>query len=171
MNPEAVLSNNQIRFWGIFEAIVVENEDPLNRNRVRVRNDFFYGSGLSPWAVVLVPYGGFNQVGTVFPLEKGTGVFIQFKNGLPNTPVVIGCWYAKPKGVSEFPNEISSPDIKVIKTKKTTITLNDTSDNTKITIETSGGAKIVFEDDVPGIGPQITLIAGKSFVFNKDTQL
>lgn len=143
MNPEKALSQNKNRFWGIYEAIVRQNTDPENRGRVRVENKFFYGNELSPWAPVAFLYGGKQNLGNVFIPELGSGVYIQFKNGIPSEPIVTGTWFAKPKGMTELPEECKGkPNVKVIKTKKFSIILDD--DTGLITIKSNDG-KISLE--------------------------
>lgn len=137
------------RYWGKYQAIVADNNDPEKRGRIRVRQPFFYGNNLSPWALPCVPYGGSNQVGEIFIPEIGSGVWIEFQYGLIDYPIWTGFWYAKPNGISEMPVEAQeNPQAKVLKTKKFVIVIDDNKGTLEIKNLTTGKPVIIKADGI-----------------------
>lgn len=85
---------------GIYEATIVDNDDPEYRNRVRVRVPQFHGvvgdrfgardSDL-PWAQIINPPFGEGQ-GEVKRLQRGASVAVAFLQGHADAPLVLGSW-------------------------------------------------------------------------------
>ncbi|WP_287568809.1 phage baseplate assembly protein V [Thermosipho sp. (in: thermotogales)] len=145
---ESILTPNQdARYWGKYQAIVADINDPEKRGRIRVRQPFFYGNELSPWALPCVPYGGSNNIGQFFTPEVGSGVWIEFQYGLISNPIWTGFWFAKPNGVSELPSETQGkPYIKVLKTKKVVLTIDDDTGNVEVRNINTGKSVIIKSD-------------------------
>jgi type VI secretion system secreted protein VgrG len=81
-------------------AIVKKNNDPLGLGRVQVQLLWQEKDELTPWIRVTTPYAGKGR-GFFLPPEPGDEVLVNFHNGDPDTPYVIGSLYngqAKPGG-------------------------------------------------------------------------
>jgi hypothetical protein len=83
-------------FTGLYEGIVLDNKDPLDRLRLKVRVIGIHDEHLTavdlPWAVCgAYPYTG-NNHGELRRPNVNSNVFIQFKNGHVDFPV----WTAQP---------------------------------------------------------------------------
>lgn len=162
---DAILgSRSDGRFWGKYEAIIGDINDPEKRGRIRVKNNFFYGSSLSPWAKACLPYAGSMDIGDFPSLEVGMGVWIEFQYGLLNYPIWTGFWVARPKGISELPAEVKqNPAIKITKTKKYLIMIDDSADLIKIKRKDSDDT-ITIKSGIIELGEG----ANKSVVFGED---
>jgi uncharacterized protein involved in type VI secretion and phage assembly len=78
--------------YGSYLAEVVSVNDPDSRSRVQVRLYGFDGVGAQDaplWARVTVPFAGAGR-GAFFIPSKGDEVIVQFVNGDPRQPLVIG---------------------------------------------------------------------------------
>lgn len=99
--------------FGLYKAIVVDNEDPQNLGRIKVRIPRVMGKS-SIWAFPSIPFGG-NNCGFFMLPPKGSFVRILFENGNSNYPVWIGGWWAKksdnvPQEFSKGTYGIITPD-------------------------------------------------------------
>ncbi len=130
---------------GLHVAEVVDNVDPLNMGRVKVR--YFGTEGLETiWVRMAVPYAG-NDYGWYMLPEIGDEVVIGYEQGDPDYPIALGSLYSKMHlPPSEIPNSDNSK--KIIKTingstflideENETIQLAGKDGKTKFTIETKG---------------------------------
>jgi uncharacterized protein involved in type VI secretion and phage assembly len=82
----------------------------------------------------------------------GAGVWIEFEHGDPDYPIWSGCWYGS---LAELPPILLAPPYKKVLLKTEgghSIILDDTPGIGGITLETSGGQKIVLS----ALGVEIT---------------
>ena len=137
-------------FYGKYRGVVTDNKDPLMIGRVRAKVPDVMGDLESGWAMPCAPFGGSGM--GFFALPKvGAGVWIEFEQGDPDYPIWAGCWFGS---VAEVPPLLLAPPYKkvLIKTEGGhSILLDDTPGIGGITLETSGGQKIV----VNGLGIEI----------------
>jgi uncharacterized protein involved in type VI secretion and phage assembly len=139
---------------GVYPAIVVDNVDPENIARVRIRLAYAHAgkTGLEAWARVATLMAGANR-GTWFFPDVGDEVLVAFEAGDPRFPFVIGALWngtETPPATADAGN-----DKKLIRSRNgLTITLDDQDGNESIVIETPGGQKITLED-----GPGAVVIA------------
>lgn len=76
------------RFYGIYRGIVVDNNDPENKNRLRVQVPQLLGSAVTGWSWGVRP-----SVDSALVLpEPGTGVWVMFEGGDPNFPLWLGAF-------------------------------------------------------------------------------
>jgi len=135
-------------FYGKYRGTVTDNQDPLKTGRIRAKVSDVYGDQESGWAMPCAPFGG-DGTGFFAVPAKGAGVWIEFECGNPDYPIWSGCWWGS---LAEMPPVLFAPppptgtDPKVmIKTKGGhSILLDDTPGTGGITLETSGGQKIVM---------------------------
>lgn len=123
-------------FYGKYRGIVMNNEpDAHGRIRVACANVM---RDREMMAMPCVPYAG-ADVGFRFLPEKGDNVWVEFEAGDPGRPIWSGCFW-KP---DEFKRIKDASHIKIIKTKKVTIEIDDEAGS--ITIEHANGT--VFKID------------------------
>jgi uncharacterized protein involved in type VI secretion and phage assembly len=125
------------RYYGKYQAVVVDNADPELRARLRVRVPAVLGPEVvTGWALPCVPYGGAPDQGFFFIPEVGAGVWVEFEGGDVSYPIWVGAFWSKPGGEPETPkpndpegaelDRQSPPTRKIIKTLKGhTIQLED----------------------------------------------
>jgi uncharacterized protein involved in type VI secretion and phage assembly len=129
-------------FYGKYRGIVVDNNDPNKLGRIKVKVQDVLGDRESGWALPALPYAG-DGVGLYLIPPVDAFVWVEFEHGAPDYPIWTGCfWGARDR----LPGSSVSPDIKVLKTDSATITLDDTSGQRSVTVET-GGLKIVMDSN------------------------
>lgn len=107
---------------GRFRGVVIDNDDPLRLGRVRALVPDALGETPSGWALPSAPYAGLG-VGFFAVPPLGAQVWIEFEQGDIDRPVLVGGLW----GPGEPPPP-ASPDVKVLKTQSSAITLNDSAD-------------------------------------------
>ncbi len=165
------------RFQSEYYATVIDNNDPEQRHRIRVKCPEIYGNYISPWVEPSIAYGGFGDGGFVFIPEKGSNVKITFKNGDPDHPQFAGAitpnksipklargiadQTRKHKGKMTFtsfnddstiaeqqdPFKSKYPFNKVIKTVSHTIEMDDTPGGERLNIQHRTGSGIEMYPD------------------------
>jgi len=132
----------QEKYWGKYRGTVSSNADPEQRGRIQVKVPDVLGEEDSTWALPAVPYAGKN-VGLFLVPPEDALVWVEFEQGDPDYPIWTGCFWAE----GEAPASPGTADMKVLKTGAGTVTINDTQGQESITIETSGGLKIVMDQN------------------------
>lgn len=131
------------QFYGKYRGTVTDIQDPLMIGRVRAKVPDVMGDLESGWAMPCAPFGGSGM--GFFALPKvGAGVWIEFEHGDPDYPIWSGCWFGS---VAEVPPLLLAPPYKKVMIKTEgghSILLDDTPGIGGITLETSGGQKIVI---------------------------
>jgi uncharacterized protein involved in type VI secretion and phage assembly len=130
-------------FYGKYRGIVSDNQDPLMTGRIKARVQDALGSDESGWALPCAPFGG-SQTGFFAIPIVGAGVWIEFEHGDPDYPIWSGVWWGS---ASEMPSALLTPPYKkvmIITEGGNKITLDDTPGVGGITLETSGGEKLVL---------------------------
>ena len=136
------MTQNQ-HFYGKYRGTVTDNKDPLMIGRVRAKVPDVMGDQESGWAMPCAPFGGSGMGFFALP-AVGAGVWIEFEHGDPDYPIWAGCWFGS---VAEVPPLLLAPPYKkvLIKTEGGhSILLDDTPGIGGITLETSGGQKIIL---------------------------
>ena len=147
-------------FYGKYSGVVTDNNDPLQKGRIKAKVQDVMGDRESGWAMPCAPFGGGGM--GFFALPKvGAGVWIEFECGDPDYPIWSGCWFGSK---AEVPPEVLVLPYKKVLLKTEgghSILLDDTPLKGGITLETSGGQKIVLSakgiEIVNGRGASITL--------------
>ena len=130
---ERVLS----RFYGKYEAVVTDVDDPLKIGRVRAHVPAVFGPEVkSGWALPCMPFGGGKDRGMLFVPEVGDSVWFEFAGGEPSRPIWVGAFWGAPSGesVSADATEVPSNE--------------DTKAGPKLgVLKTKAGHRIVFDDE------------------------
>jgi len=134
------------RFYGKYRAVVVDNADPENRGRLRLRIPSVLGGDVvSGWALPCVPYGGAADQGFFFIPEVEATVWVEFEAGDLDYPVWVGTFWGKPGGASEVPKPTdaqSPPTRKIIRTVKgSSIEIEDKDGEEVFIIQYNDGSK------------------------------
>lgn len=77
--------------YGKYKAIVIDNSDPQNRGRVRVKCPKIYGKSLSPWCEACLPFISSSGIDIQIP-SNGDQVWIEFEQGKVDSPIYVGSW-------------------------------------------------------------------------------
>lgn len=144
------------RYYGKYRGEVVETKDDNDQGRLKVRVAAVLGD-LAVWAMPCVPYAG-PSVGFYSLPAAGAGVWVEFEGGDPTYPIWTGCYWRK----GELPSEASSPSIRLWRTEKATISLDD--DNDKIEIANSQDVSIALDAALTGKAGQGTVEVAASSV-------
>lgn len=135
--------NDDGLFYGKYRGVVTDNQDPLLMGRVRAKVPDVMGDLESGWAMPCAPFGG-NATGFFAIPPVSAGVWIEFEQGDPDYPIWSGCWWGS---AAEMPPMLLAPPYKkmmIMTEGGQSITLDDTPGVGGITLETSGGQKIVI---------------------------
>ena len=135
------------RFYGKYRAVVVDNSDPENRGRLRLRIPSVLGEDVvSGWALPCVPYGGMPDQGFFFIPENDATVWVEFEAGNLDYPVWVGTFWGKPGGASDVPkpgDSQSPPTRKIIRTVKgSCIEIEDKDDEEVFIIQYNDGSNM-----------------------------
>lgn len=126
-------------FFGKYRGTVSDNSDPANRGRLKVKVPAIL-QDVEVWAMPCVPYAG-DGVGFYSLPEPDTGVWIEFEAGDPSFPIWTGCFWAD----GELPDP-GGASIKIWKTGKVTIRIDDDNDELKMT--TTSESSVTLGDDI-----------------------
>jgi uncharacterized protein involved in type VI secretion and phage assembly len=126
-------------FFGKYRGKVEDNVDPKQMGRVRVSVPAVLGDSTDNWAMPCAPYAG-SGIGFFAIPPKGANIWVEFEGGDPDRPVWVGCFWDE----KDTPADSGRPGMKVLKTDKAKIVINDEPGASSITIET-GGAKVVID--------------------------
>lgn len=79
-------------YHGMYKAIVMDNNDPERRGRIRVQCPSVLGDYLSAWCEPCIPYAT-DYAGDYYVPPVGEGIWVQFEEGNVNKPIWNGGWY------------------------------------------------------------------------------
>ena len=80
------------RYYGVCEGIVVDNEDPEQQGRIKVKLPWFDDETVTEWCRVRQAYAG-NGYGMFFIPEVDDEVLVAFIHGDLRLPVILGGLY------------------------------------------------------------------------------
>ncbi|QYO62084.1 phage baseplate assembly protein V [Leptolyngbya sp. 7M] len=121
------------RIYGVAIGLVTNNKDPDKLGRVKVRFPWLSDKDESHWTRIAIPMAGKDR-GLYFLPEVGDEVLVAFNQGNLHDPYILGALWNKTDRPPAT-NEDGENNIHMIKSRSGhTITLDDTSDQEKITI-------------------------------------
>jgi uncharacterized protein involved in type VI secretion and phage assembly len=165
MQPDRLLQlENAVfqRVYGKYAGKVTDVDDSLKIGRVKVSVPAILLSE-QKWAMPCVPYAG-PKVGFYFIPPVGAGVWVEFEGGDVSRPIWTGCFW----GTSDMPEEASSPDIKVLRTEKTLLKMDD-SGSGEVTLKNDQDASIEWTADVKTEAGSATHTVGSSGVVSESS--
>ena len=145
------------RYYGVVEAIVVENEGD-DEGRVQVKFPWFDGGGsVTEWCRVSQLYAG-GGYGSVFVPESGDEVLVAFIHGDMRFPIVLGGMY---NGVDKPPTaRKDGKDQKIIRTKAGhEVLLDDGAKEIRITTAQGGTVTVTATGEITLDAAKVTVKA------------
>jgi uncharacterized protein involved in type VI secretion and phage assembly len=153
-------------YYGVMQALVVDNKDPLGEGRVRLSYPWLNQSMETEWCRVCQLYAG-NGYGSFFVPEEHDEVLVACVHGDLNEVIVLGGLYnGKDKPASKREKQ-PGLDQKLIRTKgKHQVLLDDTPDKKKIELKSGDGQSFTLDDQ----GKKIVIDTGggQSITMEKD---
>ncbi|MET7934174.1 phage baseplate assembly protein V [Streptomyces sp. NPDC005322] len=145
------------RYYGVVEALVVENEGD-DEGQVKVKFPWFDDTTVTDWIRVSQLYAG-NGYGSVFVPEKGDEVLVAFVHGDMRYPIVLGGLY---NGEDKPPTaRTEGRDQKMIRTRHGhEVLLDDTRSKAVVRITSAAGHVVELDDQ--GKAVRITAAEGGS---------
>jgi uncharacterized protein involved in type VI secretion and phage assembly len=134
------------KFYSKYRGVVTSIEDPLKKGRIRAHVPDVLGDHESGWAMPCAPFGGKGMGFFALPTVNA-GVWIEFEKGDPDYPIWTGCWWGSQ---SEMASDLGDPPYKKVLIKTAgghSMLLDDTEGSGGITLKTSGGQKIIMNDN------------------------
>ncbi len=139
------------RVTGVAVGVVIDNKDPQNIGRVKVKFPWLGNDNESEWAKVATPMGG-KERGAYFLPEKDDEVLVGFEQGDLDHPFVIGAlWSTEDKPPAN--NADGKNNTRKIRSRSGhEIVFEDNKDGgqEKLTIHTNAGHKLVLDDSTGG---------------------
>ncbi|OLF10301.1 type IV secretion protein Rhs [Actinophytocola xinjiangensis] len=145
------------RYYGLAEAIVVENEGD-DEGRVKLRFDWFDGGAtVTDWCRVSQLYAG-GGYGSVFVPEVGDEVLVAFVHGDMRFPIVLGGLY---NGVDKPPTaRTDGRDQKIIRTRAGhEVLLDDGEKQIRITTAEGGSVTVAADGTITLKAPTVVVEA------------
>ncbi len=134
-------------WYGVFPALVIDNNDPDGQGRVKISLPWSpdsAGGSYQAWARLATMMGGNNR-GSWFIPDVKDEVLIAFEAGNPRRPFVVGSlWNGKDKAPNKMDKQNNK---KVLRSRNgVKITLDDSNGKEQMQLETPGGQKITLKD-------------------------
>jgi uncharacterized protein involved in type VI secretion and phage assembly len=136
------------RLYGVYPALVTDIADPDQQGRVKVRLPWSPDDdgGYDVWARLALLMAGHNR-GTWFIPDVGDEVLVTFEAGDPRHPYVIGALWNGQDNPPERMDGGGQNNLKVIRSRNgVKVTLDDSSGQEKMVLETPGGQRITLKD-------------------------
>ncbi|MEL7940102.1 MULTISPECIES: phage baseplate assembly protein V [Pseudomonas] len=80
------------RYYGKYRGMVLNNVDPLQQGRLQVQVPDVAGLVPASWAMPCVPIAGLQNGMVALPVI-GSGVWVEFEQGNPDSPIWVGCFW------------------------------------------------------------------------------
>lgn len=127
------------RFFGVYRGVVVDNKDPLGKNRLRLQIPQVLLEEETGWA-----WGVFASAAVVIP-KIGDGIWVIFEGGDPSHPTWLGAFNASPFSYGAFSDYTTQSITSISENYVMRIGQTDEASGVQIV----GGTKIVFDN--PGV--------------------
>lgn len=103
------------RFYGKYRGFVVDNRDPQQLARLRVRVPSVLGSQTTGWALPCLPFGGLPNQGLLLVPEVDAQVWVEFEEGNPDHPIWTGVFWQQTGDLPEE-GDLPEPTTRVLRT-------------------------------------------------------
>lgn len=136
------------RFPYKYRGTIINNVDPMKMGRTLVLCPDVLGPGVSSWAMPCMPMGGI-QAGMFCVPPIGSCCWVEFEQGDPDFPILVGGYWANPGEVPAL-SQATPPGLSVLQLNtmlQNQLTLSDTPGPTGgFILTTNTGAGIVVND-------------------------
>ncbi|MCA9490142.1 MAG: type IV secretion protein Rhs [Myxococcales bacterium] len=136
-------------YYGVYPAVVADNQDPDGQGRVKVRLPWAADAGdaqYEAWARLATMMAG-NDRGSFFIPDVDDEVLVAFEAGRPDRPYVVGALWNGQDAPPESMDGAGNNDIKSITSRSgVTITFDDASGQERLVLETPGGNRVTLDD-------------------------
>ncbi len=133
---------------GVYIGLVTDNQDPLQRGRVRIRLPWSpdaTSGRYETWARVATMMAGANR-GTWFVPDPDDEVLVAFEAADPSRPVVIGSlWNGSDDPAEQMAD--GNPKRTILTGAGVRITLDDSPGAVSLLLETPGGQRVRLDDN------------------------
>ena len=85
----------QRTYYGKYRAFVIDNKDPHQLGRVRLKIPSVLGDEITSWALPCVPYGGTAGLGWFVVPDVDAQVWAEFEEGDLRHPIWVGTFWQK----------------------------------------------------------------------------
>lgn len=164
------VDSESTRYFGKYRGTVFNNVDPQQLGRIQALVPDVLGDTPSGFAMPCLPLAGVQMGQYVVPVV-GSGVWIEFEGGDPDSPIWAGCWYTSAAEVpaQALAGPADAPNIVLQSHGLNSIVLSDLDAGPGVTLKAASGAFITINDAgisiINGKGATITL-AGPSVDIN-----
>jgi phage baseplate assembly protein V len=136
--------STELRYYGVYEALVSDVNDPAKEGRVKIKIPWFDPELETEWCRVRQFYAG-NGYGAFYVPERGDEVLIAFIKGSMSEPVILGGLY---NGSDKPPSHRDDQtDQKMLRTKAGhEFLLDDSPGKERVRITTKGGHEFDLSD-------------------------
>jgi uncharacterized protein involved in type VI secretion and phage assembly len=136
----------QLRWYGLYPALVTDLVDPENLGRIEIQLPGFgeAGSEVRAWATLCTPYADADQGLQILP-EVDSQVVVGFEAGDPRRPYIVGCCWNGQASLPETPEAANNK--RLLRTRSGSELLFDDSDGAvKVQLKTAGGHLLKMND-------------------------
>jgi uncharacterized protein involved in type VI secretion and phage assembly len=135
------------RYYGVYPAVVTDNQDPNTQGRVKVRLPWSpdaSGAQYEVWARIATTMAGNNR-GTWFIPDPGDEVLVSFHGGDTRWPYIIGGLW---NGKDAAPQSMNTDNTMKAIVSRTgiTISMDDTAGAATLVLTTPNGQKLTLTD-------------------------
>lgn len=105
----------QQRYYGKYRGFAVDNQDPEQRGRLKVRVPSVLGDQVSGWALPCLPFGGLANQGLFMVPEVDAQLWVEFEEGNVDKPIWVGVFWQQS---ADTPEEaaLDEPTTRLIRT-------------------------------------------------------
>jgi uncharacterized protein involved in type VI secretion and phage assembly len=138
--------------YGKYRGVVVDNADPEQLGRLKVRVPSVLRDATTSWASPCAPYGGLAEQGLFLIPDVGAEVWVEFEEGNLDLPIWVGTFWSKRGGTPTTPAEArqmegNDPKRRVLKTTSGhVIELCDVAGKESIRIVHKDGALVNLDE-------------------------
>jgi len=143
-------TNGTAKYFGKYRGTVINNIDPMFQGRLLVEVPDVLGLVPSSWALPCVPLAGPTgpPMGVYLVPPIGAGVWVEFEQGDPESPIWVGCRWGGPSDVP--PLALAglpvSPSIVLQTAGQNSISISDVPGVGGIMLKSLSGAMILVND-------------------------
>ncbi len=137
----------QNKYYGKYRGFVVDNADPEQRGRLRLKVPSILGEAETAWALPCLPFGGLKDQGLFTIPEIDAQVWVEFEEGELSHPIWVGTFWQK-QGDAPVELEEDPPTQRSLKTPAGHLLMfEDAEDKESFRLEHPKGAKLEIDPE------------------------